>query len=147
LRSCPKPEATAIQRTLVLGLFILLLPILPALNLNALNPGDFLHGRYTYLPLAGLMIVLVAGFHLTKKGRVIVLTMAGLVGIAFAVLTVKQEGQWKDDLTVFTVAHGYAPNSGPVGQSLVRTHVQAALDLDEAGHCDQAMPSFEDAIR
>jgi len=87
LRSCPKPEATAIQRTLVLGLFILLLPILPALNLNALNPGDFLHGRYTYLPLAGLMIVLVAGFHLTKKGRVIVLTMAGLVGIAFAVLT------------------------------------------------------------
>jgi len=60
---------------------------------------------------------------------------------------VKQEGQWKDDLTVFTVAHEYAPNSGPVGQSLVRTHVQAALDLDEAGHCDQAVPIFEDAIR
>jgi len=45
------------------------------------------------------------------------------------------------------MAHENAPHNGPVAQSLVRAHVQVALDLDEAGRCDQAAPMFEDAIR
>ena len=52
------------QRAVVLGALILVLPILLALNLNSLNPGDFLHGRYTYLPLTGLMILLATLWHL-----------------------------------------------------------------------------------
>jgi len=143
----PIEETTGIQRALLLGSLILVLPILLALNLNALNPGDFLHGRYTYLPLTGLMLLLASAWHLLKKSRLIFFAAAAAVAIAFIVLTVRQEGQWKDDLTVFTVARQYAPHNAPVAQNLARTHVQQALSLDEAGQCDQAIPIFRQAIQ
>ena len=147
LRNLPDTKAAGVNRALLLGTLILVLPIVPTLNLNALNPGDFLHGRYTYLPMIGLMILLATGLHLMENGRTDVLLVAGLVAAAFGVLTVRQESGWKDDLTIFTVAHQNAPNNGPVAQNLVRAHVQVALGLDEAGHCDQAVPIFEQAIR
>ena len=67
-RDLPDREAAGVERALLLGTLILVLPILLALNLNALNPGDFLHGRYTYLPLTGLMLLLATGWHLAKQG-------------------------------------------------------------------------------
>jgi hypothetical protein len=146
-RELQDQAAASVRRALLLGVGILVLPILLTLNLNALNPGDFLHGRYTYLPSAGLMILLATGWHLLKKPRTILLAAAGLVVVTFGVLTVQQESAWKDDLTIFTVAHENAPHNGPVAQSLVRAQVQIALNLDEAGRCDQAVPIFEDAIR
>jgi hypothetical protein len=143
----PDREATGVGRALLLGVLMLVLPILPALNLNALNPGDFLHGRYTYLPLAGLMLLPATGSHLAKKRRMVILSAAGAVAVAFGVFTAKQESMWKDDLTVFTIAHQYAPRNGPVAQNLANAHVQAALALDEAGRCAQAMPIFEQVIQ
>jgi hypothetical protein len=140
-------EAAGVQRALLLGTSILVLPILLTLNLNALNPGDFLHGRYTYLSLAGLMLLLATGWRLAKRGRMVFLLAAGLVAVAFSVLTMKQEDAWKDDLTVFTVAHQYAPHNVPVARNLARAHVQVALRLDEAGRCDEAVPLFEQATK
>lgn len=146
-RDLPEREAAGVERALLLGTLILVLPILLALNLNALNPGDFLHGRYTYLPLAGLMLLLASAWHLVKKGRLVLLSAAGLVAVAFSVLTVQQETAWKDDLTVFSVAHQNAPRNRPVARNLADTHVQAALALDEADRCDEAMPIFEQVIQ
>ena len=140
-------EAASARRGLLLGTCILVLPILLTLNLNALNPGDFLHGRYTYLPLAGLMILLATAWYLSGKGRFILLAAAGLVAVAFSVLTLEQERAWKDDLTLFTVAHQNAPQNEPVARNLARAHVQVALGLDDQGRCDQAVPIFEEAIR
>src|SRR5258708_39885630 len=111
-------ECAGIERALLLGTSLLVLPILLALNLNSLNPGDFLHGRYTYLPLAGLMLLAAIAWHLARKWRVILLLTAGLVAVAFGVLTVQQERMWKDDLIVFTVAHQYAPHNDPVNLNL-----------------------------
>ena len=81
------------------GTFLLVLPVLLTLDLNALNPGDFLHGRYTYLPSAGLMILVATGWHISGRLRVPLLFAAGLLAVGFAVLVVSQEKQWKDDLT------------------------------------------------
>jgi protein O-mannosyl-transferase len=145
-RDLPSREGVGVERALLWGSLILVLPILLTLNLNALNPGDFLHGRYTYLPLAGLMLLLATGWHLVSKGRVVWLSAAALLTVAFGVLTVKQESAWKDDLTVFTVAHQNAPNNAPVAQNLARAHVQLALGLDEEGRCDEAVPIFKQAI-
>ena len=117
------------------------------LNLNALNPGDFLHGRYTYLPLCGLMLLLATGWHLARKGGIAFLTVAALVALVFGVLIVKQEGAWSDDMTVFTIAHQNAPHNVPVARNLTRANVQIAIALDEQGRCDQAMPIFEQAIQ
>lgn len=148
----PAQDAIAVERAILLGALILILPILLALNLNALNPGDFLHGRYTYLPLVGLMLLLATAWHsarshLATKWRTALLVAAGLVAVAFSVSTLRQESMWKDDLTVFTVAHEYAPNNAPVDQNLANTNVQVALDLDEAGRCDQAIPIFDQVIQ
>jgi protein O-mannosyl-transferase len=136
-------EAAGVEQALVLGTLILVLPLLLALNLNALNPDDFLHGRYTYLPLTGLMLLLATAWHLAQKQRTILLFATALLAIVSAALTVKQEGAWKDDLTVFTVAHEVAPHNAPVALSLARAHVQVALDLDQAGRCHEAVPLFE----
>lgn len=146
-RNLPDQEALRIKHAFLLGAMILLLPILLALNLNALNPGDFLHGRYTYLPLTGLMLLLATGYHLAEKAHIALLSAAAVVAAAFCVLTVQQESAWKDDLTVFTVAHENAPHNAPVAQHLADTHVQVALALDEEGRCDQAMPIFDQVIQ
>ena len=146
-RDLSEREATGVARALLLGTLILVLPLVLTLNLNALNPGDFLHGRYTYLPLSGLMLLLATGWHLAKEGRTVLLAGAGLVAVAFSVLTMKQESAWKDDLTIFTVAQQYAPHNDPVARNLARAHVQVALSLDEAGRCDEAAPIFEQAIQ
>jgi len=146
-RDLPEREAMGVKQALVLGTLILVLPILLALNLNALNPEDFLHGRYTYLPLTGLLLLLATGWHLAGKKQTMLLLAAGFLAIVSAVLTVKQEAAWKDDLTVFTVAHEVAPHNAPVSLSLARAHVQVALDLDQAGRCNEAVPLLQQVTR
>ena len=146
-RNVYSQEAAGVTCALAIGWLTLLLPILLTLNLNALNPGDFLHGRYTYLPLAGLMLLLATMWHLAERLRFPLLLAAGLLAIVFAVFTVKQESIWKDDLTVFTVAHEIAPHNAPVALNLARAHVQAAIALGDAGRCDEAVPTFNEVIR
>lgn len=142
-RELPGQNAANVEYALLIGTLLLVLPILLTLNLNALNPGDFLHGRYTYLPSAGLMILVATLWHLTGKLRVPLLFAAGVVAILFAVMTVSQEQQWKDDLTVFTVAYQWAPHNAPVAKNLADAHVQAALQLADEGRCSEAMSVFE----
>jgi protein O-mannosyl-transferase len=146
-RDLSKPEAAGVQWTLVIGTLALVLPILLALNLNALVPADFLHGRYVYFPCAGLMLLMAAAWRLTTRHRRSILVVAGLVAIAFAVFTLKQEGTWRDDITVFTVAHEIAPRNEPVRLSLARARVQSAIRLDEEGRCDEAIPILEETTR
>ena len=145
-RSLSKGENTAITRALLIGAILLVVPILAALDLNALNPGDFLHGRYTYLPLAGLMILLSTAWHLAGKARLLLLILAAALTIACATLTFFQEKQWQDDLTVFTTAHALAPNNRPVSQNLANANIQQALQLGEQGRCSDAVPVFEQVI-
>lgn len=140
-------KASGTHSALVAGVLLLTLPLLPALNLNALNPGDFLHGRYTYLPLAGLMILVASGFCLAGKWKLPIAAAVAVLVFAFAVLTVRQEVQWKDDSTVFTVAHELAPHNAPVARNLTNTRVRAALIWSDDGQCSDAMPVFQQAIR
>jgi protein O-mannosyl-transferase len=112
------PRGAGLQGAVVAGTLLLVLPLLPALNLNALNPGDFLHGRYTYLPLAGLLLLLATVWSLLNNARVVLQCAGGalvvVIVIAFGALTFSQEKEWKDDATVFATAHQLAPHNGPV---------------------------------
>ena len=142
-RDPPPQNALNVECALLTGTLLLVLPILLTLNLNALNPGDFLHGRYTYLSLAGLSLLMGTGWHLAGKMQVPLLYAAGLMALAFAGLLVPQEKQWRDDLTIFTVAHQLAPHNVPVAQNLANAQVGAALLLADDGKCSEAMPVFE----
>jgi hypothetical protein len=142
-RDLPAEDAIGVKYALLLGSLLLVLPILLTLDLNALSPENFLHGRYTYLPLSGLMLLVAAGFRMTRKYRVLALCAAGLLSVALATLTVLQEQQWRDDLTVLTVAHQLAPRNAPVARALADARVHSALQLDADGRYDEALPILE----
>jgi protein O-mannosyl-transferase len=142
-RDLSPEEAAGVKYALLLGALLLVLPILLALNLNALIPGDFLHGRYTYLPLAGMMLLVATGWRLSGKYRMPLLCAVGLLSVAFAVLTIPQEQQWNDDLTVLTVAHQFAPRNAPVARAFADARVHSALQLDADGRYSEALPVLE----
>lgn len=146
-RDLPQRDMGRIHCALGLGTLLLVLPLLPALNLNVLNPGDFLHGRYTYLPLAGLMLIIATAWHVASKWQMHLLVVLTLLAAGFGVLTALQDTAWKDDLTVFTVAHEIAPDNRPVALNLARAQVQEGLKLAESGGCDVAMPVFQRVTR
>src|SRR5262249_45883394 len=130
LRQLPRSQPVGIQSALLAGTSLLVLPILPALNINALNPGDFLHGRYTYLPLAGLTMFLATAWHLSGKARIPLACLAATGAIVSGALALSQEKMWKDDLTVFSTAHSLAPRNAPVAKNLADAQVQQALQLE-----------------
>lgn len=136
-----------IKIALITGVLLLVLPLLLTLNLNGLNPGDFLHGRYTYLPLAGLMLLVATVWHLMRNFRVVLICVAGILTATFATLTYSQEEQWKDDASVFTTAHQLAPHNAPVARHLADTSVHEALELQDEGHCSEAIPIFEHVLQ
>jgi tetratricopeptide (TPR) repeat protein len=146
-RDLPIAEARGVEYSLLIGAFLLVFPILLALNLNVLNPEDFLHGRYVYLPSAGMMLIVATAWHLAGKARTPLLWVAGAGAIVFAALAYTQERQWKDDLTLFTVGHQLAPNNRWVARNLERANVQAALVLVEQGRCSEVLPVFERVTR
>ena len=139
-------ERKGLERALVLGALLFLLPFPLTLNLNALEPGDFLHGRYMYLPLCGLALLLATAWNLAGKARMPLLGVTAMVVVAFGIFTAKQEDMWKDDLTLFTAANQIAPHNVPIAEDLSRAHVQLALSLDEEDRCNEAMPIFNQAI-
>jgi tetratricopeptide (TPR) repeat protein len=142
-RELSEEETLSVETALIAGTLLMGLPLLLTLNLNALSPGGFLHGRYTYLPLAGLMLLVATLCHMAGKARPFLLCAGGALAIAFAALTFVQEKQWKDDASVFTIAHEFAPQNEAVAQKLADTHVQAALELGQEGRCSEAIPVLE----
>jgi protein O-mannosyl-transferase len=140
-------ERWTFRTAVITGALLLLLPFLPALNLNALNPGDFLHGRYTYLPLAGVALLLALICHFAGRQRAIAAAALATLALGFIPSTVAQEQQWRDDFSVFTVAHQIAPNNAPVARHLTDAQIQAALLLTDEGRCGEAIPVFEQANR
>ena len=142
-RDLPPEAAVGVQYALLLGALLLVLPILLTLDLNALSPGNFLHGRYTYLPLVGLSLLVAAAWHLAGNYRMPLLCAVGLLGAVFAALTVSQEQQWSDDMTVLTVAHRIAPHNAPVAQAFADARVHMAEQLDADGRYSEALPVLE----
>ena len=142
----PSEEAVGVKYALLLGVLLLVLPILLTLNLNALMPGDFLHGRYTYLSVAGLLLLAAAYWRLYRKYLRFLLFAAAAVGVAFAILTIQQEQQWRDDLTVLTVAHQLAPHNARVSPAFADARVHFALQLSADGRYNDALPVLEQII-
>lgn len=140
-------QALGVKVAIIIGVLLIVLPLLPALDLNALNPGDFLHGRYTYLPLAGLILLISAWYRLLKNLPMVWLGIAISLTAAFATLTFSQEAQWKDDSVVFTTAHQLAPHNVAVMRNLANTHVEEALKLEDEGRCSEAIPVFDRVVQ
>jgi hypothetical protein len=146
-RNLGEKEADRVRSATLIGILLLMLPLLPALNLNGLNPGDFLHGRYTYLSLLGVMLLLAVVLSTAGSFRNVLLLASAALAIAFSVSTFAQEKQWINDATVYAVAHKIAPNNPIVAQDFADTHVQEAIKLGDEGRCNEAIAILQQVIR
>ena len=129
------PRSKAVRAAIWSGVLLLVIPILPVLDAGALVKGDVLHGRYVYLPSAGLALLLATAWHLLQKqqAKSILLVMAGVLFLCSAAFTFRQEGAWRNDLTVWQSAYEVAPNNAEVLYHL-------AAELVRARRIPEALP-------
>jgi protein O-mannosyl-transferase len=93
-----------------LGLALFLLPLLPAMNAKAFIPEQLVHDRYLYLPLLGMLMVVVpaiaawlqrvlVGRELT--GRRIFWAVIGAVCVFLMIQTVRYSSVWKSEAALW----------------------------------------------
>lgn len=133
-------EGFAIERTLVLGILLLLLPILPALNVNGFAAYDFLHARYMYLPLAGVAILIAAGLHVLPRGRLAAAIALVTLCAALIPLNRRLQRPWVDDMTLWTTMHAEEPENWFVTANL-------GTELYLADRCGEALPLFRRVVQ
>lgn len=122
-----QPPAAGLRAALWASLLLIVLPLLPALNLSALIENDVLHGRYAYLPTAGLALLAACAWHrlVSRDLRAAMLAVAAAVLLGSAALTLGQQGDWKDDLSAWSAAYAVAPDNALVLQHLSSEFLRA----------------------
>jgi hypothetical protein len=100
---------------------LILLPLLPALNLRVLQPYNFAHDRYLYLPSLGLAILVGIALAHVASHQIQWVGVAGL-GILLVVGVVAQEKIWHDDAALFLDGMKNAP-----GNPIPATNLAAIL--------------------
>ena len=126
-----------------LALTLLIVPLLPAFYLPALEPGNFAHDRYFYIPVAGFALLIALAFRtVSLRWPRSAVPMAALlcgVGVSYAVSAVSQARIWKNDMSLFTRAAEVAPEN-LVGK------VNLAGELIRQQRCPDAVPLLEQMI-
>lgn len=117
-----------------------LVPVIGLVQVGIQSMAD----RYTYLPFIGLFVIVAWGIpDLARRyrfGRILLPAAAGVVMVAFAVLTHIQVQYWRDSLTLWRHADRTTPGDA---------HVETALGsvLAERGEVAEASSLYEDALR
>jgi Flp pilus assembly protein TadD len=135
------------DRVAAFGTLLLLLPLLPVLYVPALEPGNFLHDRYLYLPSIGFAILIASLLRRMEFGRARVFGMPAVqAAIALVLLlggaaaTASQQVFWANDVLLFSRATEIAP-----ANETAFTNLGTALAV--RGHRKQARFAFEQVIR
>jgi tetratricopeptide (TPR) repeat protein len=112
-----------------------LIPILPSLNLRFFTFGELVHDRYLYLGSVAFCIVLsVAFFHVIRaydKYKRLAVVLLFIIGTGWALETVIQLPQWKDDLALYSHGAAVAPRNNLAINNLAAT-VKELGDVDRA---------------
>jgi protein O-mannosyl-transferase len=126
-----------------LALTLLMVPLLPAFYLPALEPGNFAHDRYLYIPVSGFALLIALAFRIfTLKWPRSLIPMVVLlcgVGVWYAVSAVSQARIWTSDMSLFTRAAEVAPEN-VVGK------VNLGGELIRQQRCSDAVPLLEQVI-
>lgn len=135
------------ERIAAFGALLLILPLIPALYVPALEPGNFLHDRYLYFPSIGFSMILASALRRIRfvRARVFGLPAAqvGIVAImvvAGAAATSSQQVFWANDILLFSRAAEIAP-----ANETAFTNLGTALAV--RGHRKEARFAFEQVIR
>jgi protein O-mannosyl-transferase len=137
------------SRTAAIGAVWLVIPLLPHLNTRAFVSDEIIHDRYLYGSLIGVSIVAAFVVWRVSAQPAIRGSLAGLVLLALAALTVNQNRQWKTDQSLWTRAEQTAPDSRLVHLALAglaEKRRQPAIALAEYELVLKAHPDVIDAL-
>ena len=93
------------------GLFFILMPLLPALNLNGVGENVFAE-RYLYLPSAGFVLVVAAVWEwLAARQRETAWALVAIIVAASAWTVLPRNLDWHDDERLLTVSAASSPKA------------------------------------
>ena len=128
---------------LLVGWLWFLGTLVPAIGLIPVG-GHSMADRYTYLPLIGVLILVVWGAYELTGGRhypVMAFAVAGSTAIVLCMAVTRQQlGYWKDSETLFRHALEVTENNHIA-------HYNLGLALDMKGQLDEAMGHYQEALR
>ncbi len=117
-----------------------LVPVIGIVQVGAQARAD----RYTYIPMVGLSIMLAWGAAEIVRKRPntknILITLAGISGIACMTLTARQTAFWQNSGTLFQHAVDVTENNYIAQNGL-------GIYLGQTGHASEAIPHLEEASR
>jgi tetratricopeptide (TPR) repeat protein len=131
-----------------IGLVLFLVPLLPAMNINAFTPEQLVHDRYLYLPLLGLLMVLVpalADFLRARfrndPGRAAQATVwaAALCALPLSFKTVQYNRVWMNEVDLWAAAVKTDPGSASNLTEYARLMIQAGRLTEAKPYLDRAL--------
>jgi tetratricopeptide (TPR) repeat protein len=128
---------------LAAGWFWFLVTLVPVIGLIQVG-GQSMADRYTYIPVIGLFIMVAWGVaDLTRQvqhQKGVLALLAGVVIVASTILTWRQLGYWRDDISLFR--HTLQVTTG---NSFINYNLGVALA--EKGDLDAAIREYQEALR
>ncbi len=118
------------------GLF--LLPLIPAMNAMAFPTEHMVHDRYLYLPLLGILMLLVPLATKLVNERY-VLAAAGVVSVVLGIQTFLYNRSWENEITLWSAAK-------TVDDSAF-TSTQYGSALADLERFDESISAYTDAIK
>lgn len=118
------------------GILWLIIPLLPHLNPRFFSAEELIHDRYLYVSMLGagilvsLSVNLLATLHV-RAWRICAAATASCLVILLCILTVSQNGVWRNNLALWSNAARRAPNSRMV-HFWLGSLAESRNDLDEA---------------
>jgi tetratricopeptide (TPR) repeat protein len=124
-----------------MGLALLLIPLLPAMNIVAFGPEHLVHDRYLYLPVLGFLILVIPpvasllqriGGERIVRPSLLMFIIAMLVSVPLGAQTVRYNRAWTSNLTLWEWGVRADPSSA-FNYQQYGVHLQEANRLEEAG--------------
>ena len=93
------------------ALFLVLVPLLPALNLNGVGE-NVVAERYLYLPSVGFVLLAAAAWHwLAARNRLAAWAAVGVAVVASAAIVLPRNLEWSDDERLLTATIALSPKA------------------------------------
>lgn len=132
------------ERAFYLALALLITPLLPAFYLRGLEPGNFLHDRYLYMPVAGFALLIALAFqklscNLPALARPMLVVFCGMA-LSYGPSSVVEAQVWKNDMSLFTWGAQVAPEN-----MVAKTNL--ASELIRQQRCADAVPLLQQVVQ
>lgn len=128
-----------------IGLVLFVLPLAPAMNINAFTPEQLVHDRYLYLPLLGFLMVVIPALTAamrriaSQRAERVTLGLCGLFAAPLAVQTWRYNTAWTREINLWA----WSIESDPTSAT---NRAEYGRCLMAEGRLDEAREQLDRAI-